>query len=66
MCTALPKSLVKECDEFVSTYTDEVINLIIADFTPQEICTYLRLCDPTKENIPTTAVPDVADISKLE
>ncbi|KAJ9594699.1 hypothetical protein L9F63_014033, partial [Diploptera punctata] len=59
LCQDLPKSLAAECNQFVSTYADEVINMIIADFTPQEICTYLRLCDPSKKKIGTTPLPDI-------
>lgn len=44
LCTKLPKNLKSQCDEFVQENTEKVIDMILADFTPQEVCTFLKLC----------------------
>ncbi|PSN42806.1 hypothetical protein C0J52_12679 [Blattella germanica] len=59
LCTDLPKSLVQECTDFVNEYMDQLVDMLVADFTPQEICTYLKLCDPTKKKITTTPIPEI-------
>lgn len=51
LCKHLPKNLAPECEDFVQTYTQELVEMLIADLTPQEVCVYLKLCaaQPTKE-----------------
>lgn len=49
LCVHLPKSLVKQCDSFVQNYSKRIMEMIIADFTPQEVCAYLKLCDEEKK-----------------
>lgn len=44
LCSHLPAKLRNECNDFVETYSAELIEMLISDFTPQEICVYLRLC----------------------
>nr|CAD7594837.1 unnamed protein product [Timema genevievae] len=53
LCTSLPKSLITECKDFVDKYAQELVDMIVADFTPQEVCTYLKLCDPQGTKIAT-------------
>jgi saposin len=55
----LPKSIVGECQDFVNKYEEELVDMLIADFTPKEICTYLKLCDPIEKTTTTTLVPDI-------
>lgn len=59
LCSELPKSLARDCQNFVDTYEEELLDMLIADFTPKEICTYLKLCDPDEKKIVTTPVPDI-------
>merc|ERR1711970_1717616 len=40
------KSIEKECDNFVETYTDIIIEMLTKDVTPEMICTNLGLCKP--------------------
>lgn len=47
VCDKLPGSLKPECTDFVNTYTNELIEMLIADFKPQEVCVYLKLCTDT-------------------
>lgn len=32
----------------VDQYSKEIIETLVADFTPQEVCVYLELCDAPK------------------
>ncbi|XP_012523993.1 prosaposin [Monomorium pharaonis] len=49
LCNHLPQNLINQCTEFVKTYSKELVDMLLADMTPQEVCTYLHLCDPTKD-----------------
>lgn len=49
MCYKLmPASISNECEKLVSEYTNEIINLVIANFTPDQVCSGLQLCSPDK------------------
>ncbi|XP_044260059.1 prosaposin [Tribolium madens] len=48
LCDHLPKDVAAECNDFVNTYTDELVQLLIADLNPQEVCVYLKLCSDNK------------------
>lgn len=45
LCLHLPNSLVDECKDLVKGYSKELIELLLADLTPQEVCVYIKLCD---------------------
>ena len=38
----------RECLKMVDRYTDKIIDMFIAEYTPQEVCAQLGLCDPPK------------------
>ena len=65
LCTELPRSLARECRDFVDEYEEELVDMLIADFTPKEICTYLKLCDPDVKTTVTTPVPDICKLLPL-
>uniref|UniRef100_A0A182MZT0 Saposin n=1 Tax=Anopheles dirus TaxID=7168 RepID=A0A182MZT0_9DIPT len=44
LCTHLSPKLRLECNDFVDTYTAELVEMLASDFTPQEICVFLKLC----------------------
>jgi len=44
LCNMLPSSISKQCDSFVETYTDLIIDLLTKDVSPEMICTNLGLC----------------------
>lgn len=44
VCDKLPQSLVNQCDSLVTQYTQELVDMLVADFTPEEVCTYLKIC----------------------
>lgn len=51
LCTHLPQKLQFECTDFVETYTAELVRMLATDFTTQEICANLRLCNETGPTI---------------
>jgi saposin len=55
----LPESIAGECQNFVDKYEEELVDMLIADFTPKEICTYLKLCDPVEKITTTAPIPDI-------
>lgn len=44
VCGYLPSSLSKQCDTFVETYTEIIIDMLIQDVSPEMVCTNLGLC----------------------
>lgn len=59
LCTHLPKSLVPECDNFVDTYSEQLVEMLIADFTPQEVCVYIKLCNTNKTSSSEIVAGDI-------
>jgi len=47
LCSLLPSSVEKQCDTFVETYTDIIIDMLTKDVSPEMICTNLGLCKQT-------------------
>ncbi len=37
---------MKECVRLVNSYTDELIDMITSEYTPEEICKEIRMCKP--------------------
>lgn len=66
LCSHLTNKLQPECNDFVDTYTAELLKMLADDFTPQQICVYLKLCTDTKitfvpitgGDIETNEIPD--------
>lgn len=54
LCLNLPGNMQGECQDFVHTYTDELIEMLIADLKPEEVCVYLKLCT---DNKPAKGIP---------
>lgn len=52
VCNLLPQTLAQECDTFVEEYGKMVIELLMKEVSPKEICTLLGLCIPTKKTEP--------------
>lgn len=44
----LPGNMNEECQDFVKTYSDELVEMLIADLKPEEVCVYLKLCSDHK------------------
>lgn len=58
LCAHLPKSLIGECDNFVEVYSKQLVDALVADFSPQEVCVYINLCSANKSS-PEPVVGDV-------
>lgn len=48
LCIHLPKDIRTECNSLVEGYSKELVEMLIADLTPQEVCVYMKLCNPDK------------------
>ncbi|GAB0091970.1 uncharacterized protein DMENIID0001_068940 [Sergentomyia squamirostris] len=59
LCNHLPQKLMPECKDFVETYSAELIQMLIDDFSAEEICVNLHLCTDQK---PKSVIPDGNDI----
>ncbi|XP_066150349.1 prosaposin [Euwallacea fornicatus] len=44
VCNHLSNNLKMECNDFIDTYGDELIEMMVADFKPQEVCVFLKYC----------------------
>lgn len=49
LCSRLKDDLKAECDDFINTYTAELVDKLAKDFSPREICLYLKLCTEKEE-----------------
>ena len=47
VCNHLPKSISIECNQFVNQYAEVVIDLLVQEVSPKEICTLIGICDTT-------------------
>lgn len=70
LCTHLPQKLQNECTDFIETYTTELVRMLATDFTTQEICENLKLCNNTPppnadRHIDFNDIAIGGDISKL-
>ncbi|XP_050313213.1 uncharacterized protein LOC126748197 isoform X2 [Anthonomus grandis grandis] len=53
VCDHLPHSVREPCEDFVNTYTEELVEMIVADLNPQEVCVYLKMCN---DSAPATGI----------
>lgn len=51
-CNALPQTVRAECDNFVDTYGDAVLSMLIQEIDPTEVCPMMKLCSQrVKEDV---------------
>lgn len=46
VCGYLPPSVRKDCKRLVDAYTEELVEMVLANLTPDEVCVALHLCTP--------------------
>lgn len=46
VCQRLPSSVQKDCVRLVDAYSKEIIEMLLADLKPEEVCAALKLCQP--------------------
>ena len=44
VCALLPSTIKQECDDFVKQYADLVVQLLVHELDPTQVCTALQLC----------------------
>lgn len=44
ICNHLPKTVSKECNQFVDEYADALISVLSEDVSPKEVCSMIDLC----------------------
>ncbi|XP_038060562.1 uncharacterized protein LOC119731463 isoform X3 [Patiria miniata] len=53
VCSKVPLSTVaKDCQEFVNDYTKPIIQYLLAEMDPDNICDFLKVCDQSKITSP--------------
>lgn len=62
LCNHLSAKLRTECVDFVETYSEQLIEMLITHMNAQEICVYLKLC---KDETTTSPVPTHPSIDKF-
>lgn len=65
MCTLLPKSIKAECNLFVDIYTDKIIQLLLDDLSPDQVCQALHLCKPKVAELPRLNPSHQLPVSRL-
>lgn len=79
LCSHLPSSLSQQCTDLVEGYSKELVELLLADLTPIEVCTFIKLCKASKSShhrnvfvtdengeILTNEIPDAAESNSEE
>lgn len=46
LCTKLPSKWKSECTNFISNQFESIIDMLIAEVQPKEICVLLNACQP--------------------
>lgn len=46
LCTKLPSKWKEQCTDFVSNKFQSIINLLVSQVKPEEICVLLEICEP--------------------
>ncbi|RZF38999.1 hypothetical protein LSTR_LSTR003742 [Laodelphax striatellus] len=46
LCKHLGTEMRKDCERFVNTFSEDIMNAVMADFTEKEVCAYLKMCAP--------------------
>lgn len=65
LCALLPKSAKPECEIFVDMYTDQVIQMLLNNLSPDEICTNLGLCKQAEAELPLLDSSHQLPVSRL-
>lgn len=62
ICYELSAPIQKECLNMVNKYTDEIIDMFVAEYTPQQVCAQLGLCNPPKAEIQSNDITRFDDV----
>ncbi len=48
LCRLMPDSIEDKCEEYVDAYADKILEFVLKNMTPDEICSALGLCPGAK------------------
>lgn len=65
VCFIMPFSMQQKCVQIVDEYTDTIVDMLIAEYTPKEVCTYLKICGAESRPTPIPQEEKDAEISKF-
>lgn len=66
LCDHLSAKLKGQCTEFVKQYAEEVVEMVLADFTPQEACTFIKLCTDNKPTYNRVQIVKDEDLDQID
>lgn len=49
VCLHMPVTVRKDCKRLVDAYAKEIVEALLADLTPDEVCAALKFCTPKME-----------------
>jgi saposin len=62
VCSRLPPKPQLQCNDFVETYYDELLEKLVSDFEPKDVCVELKLCPAFNEDIFRVGIERMDDI----
>lgn len=57
LCSKLPSKWKTQCVDFVSTQSQSILDMLVAQVKPEEICVLLEICKPK-------SMSEVGDVGK--
>ena len=64
VCYELSNPVKDECVRLVNSYLDDLVQMIVSEYTPEEICVAIRMCAP-KEEITDNELPPVLNVRNV-
>lgn len=67
LCDHLSENLKGQCVSFVKSHSADVIDMVLANFTPQEACVFLKLCnkeEPLRKRVNIVAISSSSESSE--
>jgi len=58
VCYELSNPVKDECVRLVNSYLEDLVQMIVSEYTPEEICVAIRMCGP-KEEITNNELPPI-------
>lgn len=60
LCDHLSTNLIGQCQEFVHSYSAEVVDMVLSNFTPEEACVFIKICTNDKGHEEIVRIEDDA------
>lgn len=61
LCTKLPSSWKAECTDFVKNQLENILDMLVAQIPPEEMCILLNICKP--KTIPDHAANELGKLN---